>query len=92
MTKTVHIVFGTERHCANYARAMAVNPSMVIRATMPEKVQELIKEDVDTIKLIRFPEDIWKPITHPCEKRVKETEALIKGFRRLGITVVEVKE
>jgi hypothetical protein len=92
VTKTVHVIFGNESHKNNYARAMAVNPAYVIKATDPEKVQSLIKDDVDTIKLIRFPKDIWKPTTHPCEKRVNETEALIKGFRRLGITIVEVKE
>lgn len=89
MAKTVHIVFGSESHRTNYARAMAVNPRTVILATHPEQVQALIKEDVGTIKVIRFPEDFWKPSTDPCKKRVTETEALIKGFRRLGITIVE---
>jgi hypothetical protein len=71
---------------------MAVNPRVVILATHPDEVQALITAEIDTIKVIRFPEDIWKPSTHPCEKRAKETETLIKGFRRLGVTVIEVTE
>lgn len=90
MAKTVHIIFGSDSHRTNYARAMAVNPLNVVTATQPEKIQALIKEDVDTIKVIRFPVDVWKPTTFPCEKRVAETEGIIKGFQRLGITIVEV--
>lgn len=92
MGEVVHIVFGSEAHRSNYARRMAVNPLKVILATQPEKIQRLMTESVDTIKVLRFPKDIWKPPTFPCEKRVAETEGMIKGYQRLGVTVVEIKE
>jgi hypothetical protein len=71
---------------------MVVNPLHVITATRPDLIQALIKEVVDTIKVIRFPEEVWAPTTHPCQKRVTETEGIIKGFQRLGVTIVEVNK
>ncbi len=92
VNKTVHIVFGNVTHIRNYARAMAVDPRTIIAATQPEHIQGRMVEAVDTIKVIRFPEDVWQPTTFPCEKRVTETERIIKGYQRLGVTVVEVTE
>lgn len=69
---------------------MVVNPIFVFKATEPEKILGLLKEPVETIKVIRFPKDVWKPTTDPCIKRVKETEDILEGLRRLGVTIVEV--
>lgn len=90
MTKTLHIIFGNDSHKRNYARAMAVNPLHVVVATRPDLIHGYTMTTVDTIKVIRFPEDVWKPTTFPCEKRVAETEAIIKSYQKLGITIVEV--
>lgn len=87
----IHVVFGTESHRTNYARRMAVNPRLVIRATNPSKLQPLMTDEVKEIKIVRVPAEMWVPSTFPCEKAVKETEGMIKGYRRLGVTVTEVE-
>ncbi len=89
MSDTIHIVFGSASNAKNYSRAKAVNPRFVIIATQPELIQSKMAENIKTIKTVRFPDDVWKPITFPCEKRVAETERIIKGYQRLGVTVVE---
>ncbi|ASR83366.1 hypothetical protein SEA_MEDIUMFRY_76 [Arthrobacter phage MediumFry] len=92
MSNTVHIVFGNAWHAKSYARAKAVNPRLVVNATHPELIQSKMTNDVQTIKVIRYPEEVWKPTTFPCEKRVAETERIIKGYQRLGVTVIEETE
>lgn len=92
MTKTVHVVFGNVSLTAKYIREdkVDITQNEVIMATHPETVYKYGK-DASQIFIIRFPEDVWQPTTLPCEKRVKETEGMIKGFRRLGGTVIEVR-
>lgn len=85
---TLHIVFGSASNAKNYSNAKAVNPRLVVCATHPELIQSKMV-NVENIKVIRFPEEVWKPVTFPCEKRVAETERIIKGYQRLGVTVVE---
>jgi len=89
MSDTIHIVFGSASNAKNYARAKAINPRFVVCATHPELIQSKMAENVKTIKTVRFPEDVWKPVTFACEKNVAETERIIKGYQRLGVTVVE---
>ena len=92
MSDTIHIVFGNDWHRRSYARAKAINPIFVVIATEPQKIQPLMKETVKTIKVIRHPAEVWQPTTFPCEKNVRETEGIIKGYQRLGVTVIEVTE
>jgi hypothetical protein len=87
----VHVVFGSESHRGNYARNMAVNPRLVVMATQPAKLMPLMTDEVKEIKIVRVPKEMWVAPTFPCEQRVKETEAMIKGYRRLGVTVTEVE-
>jgi len=89
MSDTIHIVFGSASNAKNYARAKAINPRFVVIATQPELIQSKMAENVKTIKTVRFPDEVWKPVTFACEKRVAETERIIKGYQRLGVTVVE---
>lgn len=92
MTDTIHIVFGNDWHRRSYARAKAINPIFVVGATEPQKIQPLMTDNIKTIKVIRHPVEVWAPTTFACEKNVKETESIIKGYRRLGVTVVEVTD
>ncbi|UGL63310.1 hypothetical protein SEA_TOKKI_89 [Arthrobacter phage Tokki] len=92
MTDTIHIMFGNDWHRRSYSRAKAINPLYVIVATEPQKIQPMMTENIKTIKVIRHPEEVWKPTTFNCEKNVRETEGIIKGYQRLGVTVVEVTE
>lgn len=92
MSNTIHIVFGSASNAKNYARAKAVNPRFVVNATHPELVQSKMAENIDTIKTVRYPEEVWKPITFACEKRVAEMERIIKGYQKLGVTVIEETE
>jgi hypothetical protein len=92
VNKKVHIVFGSASNAKNYSRAKAVNPRYVVNATHPELVQSKMAESVDTIVVVRYPEEVWKPITFACEKRVAEMERIIKGYQKLGVTVVEETE
>ncbi|QPX62543.1 hypothetical protein SEA_TRUCKEE_79 [Arthrobacter phage Truckee] len=87
----VHVVFGTESHRSNYARRMAVNPRLVIRGTQPTKLIPMMTEDVKEIKIVLVSEEMWKPVTDACAKSIKEMMDMIKGYRRLGVTVTEVK-
>jgi len=89
VTSTIHIVFGNYTHSKVYSMRKAVNPINIVEATHPERIQPMMKESVTTIKLIRLPKDIWQPTSDPCKKRVAETEAIVKGYQRLGVTVVE---
>lgn len=90
MSDTIHIIFGNASHAKNYSRALAVNPRYVVGVTHPELIQSKMVENIKTIKVVRFPEEVWKPTTFPCEKRVAETERMIKGYQHLGVTIVEV--
>lgn len=75
----------------NYCRAKAVNPRLAVIATQPELIQSKMTNDVETIITVRYPDEIWKAPTFPCEKRVAETERIIKGYQRLGVTVKEAE-
>jgi hypothetical protein len=90
MNNTIHIVFGSDSHRTAYSRRYVVNPIYIVTATHPEQIQQLMRDDITTIKTWRLPEEIWSPTTFACEKRVKETENIIKGYQRVGVTVVEV--
>jgi hypothetical protein len=89
VTSTIHIIFGNYTHINAYSQRKAVNPVNIIVATHPERIQAMMKESVTTIKLIRLPKEIWAPTSDPCKKRVAETEAIVKGYQRLGVTVIE---
>jgi hypothetical protein len=89
VTNTIHIIFGNYTHAAAYSRRKVVNPIHILTATHPERIQAMMGESVTTIKVIRLPKEIWEPTTHPCQARVSETERIIKGYQRLGVTVVE---
>jgi hypothetical protein len=88
---TLHIIFGSALNMKNYCRAKAVNPRLAVIATQPELIQSKMTNDIQTIVTVRFPDDVWKAPTFPCEKRVTETERIIKGYQRLGVTVLQVE-
>lgn len=89
MSNTIHIIFGNYTHAGAYSQRKVVNPVHILVATHPERIQAMMKESVTTIKLIRLPKEIWEPTSHPCKARVDETERIVKGYQRLGVTVVE---
>jgi hypothetical protein len=64
---------------------------LAVIATQPELIQSKMTNDIQTIVTVRFPDDVWKAPTFPCEKRVTETERIIKGYQRLGVTVLQVE-
>jgi hypothetical protein len=88
-SNTVHVIFGNYVHASAYSQRKVVNSVNIVVATHPERIQPLMKESVTTIKVIRLPKEIWEPTTHPCKTRTDETERIIKGYQRLGVTVVE---
>ena len=91
MSKTLHIIFGSALNMKRYCTAKAVNPRLAVLATQPELIQSKMTNDVSEIKVVRYPDEVWKPATFPCEKRVAETERIVKGYQRLDVTVTEVR-
>jgi hypothetical protein len=81
MTETV-VVFGSQRIAAQWALRNKVRGDAVLLATEPGR---LVGRDVGGyVAVVRVPEEYWLPTTHPCEKRVRETEQWLKEFKRKG--------
>ncbi|QFG14449.1 hypothetical protein SEA_SLOOPYJOE_82 [Arthrobacter phage Sloopyjoe] len=88
-----HVIFGTERLLRQYVEKQKVYGQYVLLATRPDTLQNIIDYPHDSaVKIIavRYPAEIWKPSTHPCEGRVRETEAILKESKRLGADVEEI--
>lgn len=92
ISDTLHIIFGNASHSKKYSQTAAINPRFVVLATQPELILSKMALDIHKIVVVRYPEEIWKPTTFPCEKRCNETERMIKGYRNLGVTVIEEKK
>jgi hypothetical protein len=89
MSKTLHVIFGSALNMKRYCVAKAVNPRLAVMATQPELIQSKMTNDIDTIRVVRYSDEVWVAPTFACEKRVAETERMVKGYQRLGVTVVE---
>lgn len=89
ISDTLHIIFGNASHSKKYSQTNAINPRFIVLATQPELIISKMALDIHNIKIVRYPEEIWKPTTFPCEKRVRETESMIKGYQKLGVNVME---
>jgi hypothetical protein len=74
------VIFGSDLIATNWAKANDVPRANVVLATHPDLV-ETIK---GPIIVVRVPEREWTPYTMPDEKRVKETERLLKKRKRDG--------
>ena len=85
---TKHIVFGSALLAMRYSQQMAVNPDNIILATRPDLLLESSKQ---SLVVVRYPSEIWKPATFPCEKRVKEMEDYIKRIQSSGIEVKTIQ-
>lgn len=91
MTK-VHIIFGSERLMKKYAEDKQLLGQYVLLATHPETLEKIVGYHKDLqFVTVRYPKDVWEPTTHPCSKRVADTETIIKQSKRLGATVTDVR-
>lgn len=79
------IVFGTQRIGAIYALRNGLNPKRIRLATHGE--HHLQGFSGGTITVVRVSEEVWKPSTHPCELRTKETEQALKALEAAGTTI-----
>lgn len=86
MIETV-VVFGSQRLAAIWALRHGMKPSDMILATQPERLRALKEKGL--VHVVRVPPGYWAPATFPCEVRVRETEAELKGYKSNG---GEVKE
>jgi hypothetical protein len=86
MSKDTPIVlFGTHGLRLLYARRKAINPQRIMLAV--NGGDKLRGEN--SVTVVRFPEEWWKPATFSCEKNVREVEEQIKRIKQTGGEVIE---
>lgn len=84
MAPNLHVVYGSEALLSKYMNSNKLWGQYGVMATHPDKVQKIIdyhQGDLNVVT-VRYPADIWKPSTDPCSKRVKETDGILKTWRR----------
>jgi hypothetical protein len=81
------VVFGSDLTATNWAKAQNIPRENVVLATHPELLVKLS----GPVVVVRVSEDKWQPMTHPDEKRVKETEQILKAYKRKGEDVRDVE-
>jgi hypothetical protein len=45
----------------------------------------------ESITVVRVDPEVWKPSTHPCELRTKETEQALKALEQAGTVITTVR-
>jgi hypothetical protein len=91
LTGPIVVVFGSERLASIWARRNAFNPRRVILATQGGD-RLLGLTPAVSITVVRFPEHIWEPVTHPCGVRVREVEDALKRHKKEGGEIIELVE
>ena len=89
MSEPTTVIFGNQRHASIWALRNGkrdVNPHKIIIATRGEPG---FRGVVGPLHVVRVTPEVWLPTTWPCEKRVKETEEVIKRFKDKGEVVTE---
>jgi hypothetical protein len=85
MSDGIVVVFGSESIRAKWIRTNRADPEKVILATHPEKLEG----HSGPVLTVRVPKEQWLPTTFPCEKRVRETEDILKRIKKQGGSVGE---
>lgn len=80
------VVFGSQRIAAIWALRNQIRESDVVLATHGA---EAFQGVLGPLHVVRVSEEVWKPPTFPCEKRVAETEQEINRIRRNGRVITE---
>jgi hypothetical protein len=80
-----YVMFGNQRHSAIYALRHGLNPRDIPVATQADVLMGVN----EPVTAIRLPKHIWVPTTFPCENRVRETEAALKGLKQTGVEIIE---
>lgn len=85
----VHIVFGSDLLMKRYVDENKLWGQYTILATQPEHLIDILNFHSRMVDLfaVRYPKDVWEPVTHPCGLRVRETEELLREAKRLGAKV-----
>lgn len=82
------VVFGSERLASLWCQRNARNPrSVMLASNGGERLR-----GVTHVTTVRFPDEWWEPVTHPCGVRVREVEDLIKQIKKAGGEIIEVFE
>jgi hypothetical protein len=81
------VVFGSDLIATKWAAENDIPRENVVLATHPDEVEDL----VGPVIVVRVDEEKWQPHTFPDEKRVAETEKLLKKHKKGGDEVQEVK-
>ncbi len=81
------VVFGSDAIATKWAKKHGVPKENVILATHPDRVEAMEGPMV----VVRVTEEEWKPTTFPDEKRVAETEKILKRHKRKGEEVQEAE-
>jgi len=84
------VVFGTERIGAIYALRRGLNPRSIRLATGGAEMARLLS-GAESITVVRVDPEVWKPSTHPCELRTKETEQALKALEQAGTVITTVR-
>lgn len=85
----VHVVFGSDLLMKRYVDERKLWGQYTILATQPERLIDILNFHDRKVDLfaVRYPKDVWEPVTHPCGVRVRETEELLRESKRLGAKV-----
>lgn len=81
------VVFGSDLTATKWAKKNNIPRENVVLATRPDEVEDM----VGPVIIVRVSEEAWQPTTLPDDKRVKETEKLLKAHKKKGEEVQEVE-
>lgn len=84
MAPNLHIVYGSERLLKKYMTENKLQGQYGVMATHPDKVQKIVDYHQGDLNIVtvKYQAGIWEPSTHPCAKRVGETDGILKTWRR----------
>jgi hypothetical protein len=81
------VVFGSDAIATKWAKKHGIDKKDVVLATHPDRVEAM----EGAITVVRVTEEEWQPTTFPDEKRVAETEKILKKHKRKGEEVQEAE-
>lgn len=82
------VIFGSQRIGAIYALRNNLDPRSIRLATGGAEMARLLS---GPITVVRVSEEAWRPSTHPCELRTKETEQALKRLEQEGAEITTVR-